>query len=34
MEFSVAAQRFAQVTPVEVNILFQLADVSEPRGFI
>lgn len=28
----IAAQRFGQVTPMEVNILFQLADLSEPRG--
>uniref|UniRef100_A0A673AW63 Solute carrier family 25 member 13 n=1 Tax=Sphaeramia orbicularis TaxID=375764 RepID=A0A673AW63_9TELE len=32
-EFIVAAQRFGQVTPMEVNILFQLADLVEPRGF-
>uniref|UniRef100_A0A668TXN3 EF-hand domain-containing protein n=1 Tax=Oreochromis aureus TaxID=47969 RepID=A0A668TXN3_OREAU len=31
-EFIVAAQRFGQVTPMEVDILFQLADLSEPRG--
>ncbi|KAK1880892.1 Calcium-binding mitochondrial carrier protein Aralar2 [Dissostichus eleginoides] len=31
-EFIVAAQRFGQVTPMEVNILFQLADLSDPRG--
>uniref|UniRef100_A0A671VXZ2 Solute carrier family 25 member 13 n=1 Tax=Sparus aurata TaxID=8175 RepID=A0A671VXZ2_SPAAU len=29
-EFIVAAQRFGQVTPMEVDILFQLADLSEP----
>ncbi|XP_034401186.1 LOW QUALITY PROTEIN: calcium-binding mitochondrial carrier protein Aralar2 [Cyclopterus lumpus] len=33
-EFIVAAQRFGQVTPMEVNILFQLADLSEPRGCV
>uniref|UniRef100_A0A8C2ZPD9 Solute carrier family 25 member 13 n=1 Tax=Cyclopterus lumpus TaxID=8103 RepID=A0A8C2ZPD9_CYCLU len=33
-EFIVAAQRFGQVTPMEVNILFQLADLSEPRGLV
>lgn len=31
-EFIVAAQKFGQVTPMEVDILFQLADLSEPRG--
>ncbi|CAB1443110.1 unnamed protein product [Pleuronectes platessa] len=31
-EFIVAAQKFGQVTPMEVEILFQLADLSEPRG--
>ncbi|XP_029918893.1 calcium-binding mitochondrial carrier protein Aralar1 isoform X1 [Myripristis murdjan] len=31
-EFIVAAQRFGQITPMEVDILFQLADLSEPRG--
>ncbi|KAM8840233.1 uncharacterized protein slc25a13 [Spinachia spinachia] len=31
-ESIVAAQRFGQVTPMEVNILFQPADLSEPRG--
>ncbi|XP_069373023.1 electrogenic aspartate/glutamate antiporter SLC25A13, mitochondrial isoform X2 [Paralichthys olivaceus] len=31
-EFIMAAQRFGQVTPMEVDILFQLADLSEPRG--
>ncbi|KAJ8334204.1 hypothetical protein SKAU_G00398430 [Synaphobranchus kaupii] len=31
-EFIIAAQRFGQVTPMEVAILFQLADLSEPRG--
>ncbi|XP_066571595.1 electrogenic aspartate/glutamate antiporter SLC25A13, mitochondrial isoform X2 [Amia ocellicauda] len=31
-EFILAAQRFGQVTPMEVDILFQLADLSEPRG--
>uniref|UniRef100_A0A4W6EN47 Solute carrier family 25 member 13 n=1 Tax=Lates calcarifer TaxID=8187 RepID=A0A4W6EN47_LATCA len=31
-EFIVAAQRFGQVTPMEVDILFQLADLAEPRG--
>ncbi|CAL8372068.1 unnamed protein product [Boreogadus saida] len=31
-EFIVAAQRFGQVTPMEVDILFQLADLSDPRG--
>ncbi|KAJ3609802.1 hypothetical protein NHX12_024312 [Muraenolepis orangiensis] len=31
-EFIVAAQRFGQVTPMEVDILFQLADLSEPHG--
>ncbi|CAL8297392.1 unnamed protein product [Lota lota] len=31
-EFIVAAQRFGQVTPMEVDILFQLADLSAPRG--
>ncbi|XP_058609137.1 electrogenic aspartate/glutamate antiporter SLC25A13, mitochondrial isoform X2 [Onychostoma macrolepis] len=31
-EFIIAAQRFGQVTPMEVDILFQLADLSEPRG--
>ncbi|KAM9738250.1 electrogenic aspartate/glutamate antiporter SLC25A13, mitochondrial isoform 2-T2 [Menidia menidia] len=31
-EFIVAAQRFGQVTPMEVDILFQLADLSVPRG--
>uniref|UniRef100_A0A671R1B5 Solute carrier family 25 member 13 n=1 Tax=Sinocyclocheilus anshuiensis TaxID=1608454 RepID=A0A671R1B5_9TELE len=30
-EFIIAAQRFGQVTPMEVDILFQLADLSEPR---
>uniref|UniRef100_G3NUD4 Solute carrier family 25 member 13 n=1 Tax=Gasterosteus aculeatus aculeatus TaxID=481459 RepID=G3NUD4_GASAC len=30
----IAAQRFGQVTPMEVNILFQLADLSEPRGCV
>uniref|UniRef100_A0A8C4EU77 Solute carrier family 25 member 13 n=1 Tax=Dicentrarchus labrax TaxID=13489 RepID=A0A8C4EU77_DICLA len=29
-EFIVAAQRFGQVTPMEVDILFQLADLSDP----
>uniref|UniRef100_A0AAR2J5Y9 EF-hand domain-containing protein n=1 Tax=Pygocentrus nattereri TaxID=42514 RepID=A0AAR2J5Y9_PYGNA len=29
-EFIIAAQRFGQVTPMEVDILFQLADLSEP----
>ncbi|KAM6959219.1 electrogenic aspartate/glutamate antiporter SLC25A13, mitochondrial [Aplochiton taeniatus] len=31
-EFVMVAQRFGQVTPMEVDILFQLADLSEPRG--
>ncbi|XP_028672887.1 electrogenic aspartate/glutamate antiporter SLC25A13, mitochondrial [Erpetoichthys calabaricus] len=31
-EFILAAQRFGQVTPMEVEILFNLADLSEPRG--
>ncbi|XP_041933526.1 calcium-binding mitochondrial carrier protein Aralar2 isoform X1 [Alosa alosa] len=31
-EFIIAAQRFGQVTPMEVDILFQLADLVEPRG--
>uniref|UniRef100_A0A3Q0QSS8 Solute carrier family 25 member 13 n=1 Tax=Amphilophus citrinellus TaxID=61819 RepID=A0A3Q0QSS8_AMPCI len=31
-EFIMAAQRFGQVTPMEVDILFQLADLSEPCG--
>uniref|UniRef100_A0A669E117 Solute carrier family 25 member 13 n=1 Tax=Oreochromis niloticus TaxID=8128 RepID=A0A669E117_ORENI len=31
-EFIVAAQRFGQVTPMEVDILFQLADLSERVG--
>ncbi|XP_070702985.1 electrogenic aspartate/glutamate antiporter SLC25A13, mitochondrial [Pempheris klunzingeri] len=31
-EFIMAGQRFGQVTPMEVDILFQLADLSEPRG--
>uniref|UniRef100_A0A4W5LI80 Solute carrier family 25 member 13 n=1 Tax=Hucho hucho TaxID=62062 RepID=A0A4W5LI80_9TELE len=31
-EFIIAAQRFSQVTPMEVDILFQLADLSESRG--
>ncbi|XP_036422356.1 calcium-binding mitochondrial carrier protein Aralar2 [Colossoma macropomum] len=31
-EFIIAAQRFGQVTPMEVDILFQLADLAEPRG--
>ncbi|XP_059366250.1 electrogenic aspartate/glutamate antiporter SLC25A13, mitochondrial isoform X2 [Carassius carassius] len=33
-EFIIAAQRFGQVTPMEVDILFQLADLSEPRGCV
>ncbi|KTF83738.1 hypothetical protein cypCar_00003688 [Cyprinus carpio] len=33
-EFIIAAQRFGQVTPLEVDILFQLADMSEPRGCV
>uniref|UniRef100_W5L544 Solute carrier family 25 member 13 n=1 Tax=Astyanax mexicanus TaxID=7994 RepID=W5L544_ASTMX len=31
-EFIIAAQRFGQVTPMEVDILFHLADLSEARG--
>nr|XP_008110762.1 PREDICTED: calcium-binding mitochondrial carrier protein Aralar2 isoform X1 [Anolis carolinensis] len=31
-EFALAAQKFGQVTPMEVDILFQLADLYEPRG--
>uniref|UniRef100_A0A674DIV6 Solute carrier family 25 member 13 n=1 Tax=Salmo trutta TaxID=8032 RepID=A0A674DIV6_SALTR len=31
-EFIIAAQRFGQVTPMEVDILFHLADLSESRG--
>ncbi|XP_039197392.1 calcium-binding mitochondrial carrier protein Aralar2 isoform X1 [Crotalus tigris] len=31
-EFVLAAQKFGQVTPMEVDILFQLADLFEPRG--
>ncbi|KAI1901628.1 hypothetical protein AGOR_G00036360 [Albula goreensis] len=31
-EFIISAQKFGQVTPMEVDILFQLADLSEPRG--
>ncbi|XP_062385529.1 electrogenic aspartate/glutamate antiporter SLC25A13, mitochondrial [Sardina pilchardus] len=31
-EFIIAAQKFGQVTPMEVDILFQLADLVEPRG--
>lgn len=31
-EFVLAAQRFGQVTPMEVDILFQLADLYESRG--
>ncbi|XP_016138766.1 calcium-binding mitochondrial carrier protein Aralar2 isoform X2 [Sinocyclocheilus grahami] len=33
-EFIIAAQRFGQVTPMEVDILFQLADLSVPRGHV
>uniref|UniRef100_A0A8C9YGB3 Solute carrier family 25 member 13 n=1 Tax=Sander lucioperca TaxID=283035 RepID=A0A8C9YGB3_SANLU len=33
-EFIVAAQRFGQVTPMEVDILFQLADLSERVGLV
>uniref|UniRef100_A0A2K5R9S6 EF-hand domain-containing protein n=1 Tax=Cebus imitator TaxID=2715852 RepID=A0A2K5R9S6_CEBIM len=31
-EFVLAAQKFDQVTPTEVDVLFQLADLYEPRG--
>uniref|UniRef100_A0A2K6KV70 Solute carrier family 25 member 13 n=1 Tax=Rhinopithecus bieti TaxID=61621 RepID=A0A2K6KV70_RHIBE len=31
-EFVLAAQKFGQVTPMEVDILFRLADLYEPRG--
>ncbi|XP_043921862.1 calcium-binding mitochondrial carrier protein Aralar2 isoform X2 [Protopterus annectens] len=31
-EFVLVAQKFGQVTPMEVDILFQLADLYEPRG--
>ncbi|XP_051992405.1 electrogenic aspartate/glutamate antiporter SLC25A13, mitochondrial-like [Xyrauchen texanus] len=31
-EFIIAAQRFGQVNLMEVDILFQLADLAEPRG--
>ncbi|XP_031441564.1 calcium-binding mitochondrial carrier protein Aralar2 [Clupea harengus] len=31
-EFIIAAQKFGQVTPMEVDILFQLADLVEARG--
>ncbi|XP_068950581.1 electrogenic aspartate/glutamate antiporter SLC25A13, mitochondrial [Petaurus breviceps papuanus] len=31
-EFALAAQKFGQITPMEVDILFQLADLYEPRG--
>ncbi|XP_032807532.2 electrogenic aspartate/glutamate antiporter SLC25A13, mitochondrial-like [Petromyzon marinus] len=31
-EFVLAAQRFGQVTPMEVDILFQLSDLFEPTG--
>uniref|UniRef100_A0A671R155 Solute carrier family 25 member 13 n=1 Tax=Sinocyclocheilus anshuiensis TaxID=1608454 RepID=A0A671R155_9TELE len=33
-EFIIAAQRFGQVTPMEVDILFQLADLSERVGLV
>uniref|UniRef100_G3VZH0 Solute carrier family 25 member 13 n=1 Tax=Sarcophilus harrisii TaxID=9305 RepID=G3VZH0_SARHA len=32
-EFALAAQKFGQITPMEVDILFQLADLYEPRGY-
>ncbi|XP_043822853.1 calcium-binding mitochondrial carrier protein Aralar2 isoform X2 [Dromiciops gliroides] len=31
-EFALEAQKFGQITPMEVDILFQLADLYEPRG--
>uniref|UniRef100_S4R8L6 Solute carrier family 25 member 12 n=1 Tax=Petromyzon marinus TaxID=7757 RepID=S4R8L6_PETMA len=31
-EFMLAAQRFGQITPIEVDILFHLADLHERRG--
>ncbi|XP_078460817.1 electrogenic aspartate/glutamate antiporter SLC25A12, mitochondrial-like isoform X2 [Lampetra planeri] len=31
-EFMLAAQRFGQITPIEVDILFHLADLHEHRG--
>uniref|UniRef100_A0A6I8NDU3 Solute carrier family 25 member 13 n=1 Tax=Ornithorhynchus anatinus TaxID=9258 RepID=A0A6I8NDU3_ORNAN len=33
-DFLLTAQRFGQVTPMEVDILFQLADLHEPRGCV
>ncbi|XP_038597791.1 calcium-binding mitochondrial carrier protein Aralar2 [Tachyglossus aculeatus] len=33
-DFLLNAQRFSQVTPMEVDILFQLADQHEPRGCV
>ncbi|XP_072366341.1 electrogenic aspartate/glutamate antiporter SLC25A13, mitochondrial [Scyliorhinus torazame] len=33
-EFTLAAQELGQVTPMEIDILFQLSNIFEPRGYI
>ncbi|XP_038653464.1 calcium-binding mitochondrial carrier protein Aralar2 isoform X2 [Scyliorhinus canicula] len=33
-EFTLAAQELGQVTPMEIDILFQLSDIFEQRGYI
>ena len=32
VEFMIAAQRISQLTPLEVEILFTMADLHQPRG--
>jgi len=34
VEFMIAAQRISQFTPMEVEILFTMSDLYEPRGYI
>ncbi|XP_067907345.1 electrogenic aspartate/glutamate antiporter SLC25A13, mitochondrial [Heterodontus francisci] len=33
-EFTLAAQELGQVTPMEIDILFQLSDLYKPRGYV
>jgi len=34
VEFMIAAQRISQLTPLEVEILFTMADLHQPRGLL
>ena len=34
VEFMIAAQRISQLTPLEVEILFTMSDLHQPRGLL